>query len=102
VWAEQPGWLWSLSRCIRNHESINVGHYQAENPVSTAAGAYQYIQSTWDGNARWAKWNGRYVARKYVGKPASHAPAWVQDVVFIHTISRGGIKAWNGTGCPGT
>jgi muramidase (phage lysozyme) len=91
-----------LGLCIRKHESINVGHYNAENPVSTASGAYQFIQATWDGNAKWAKFAGRYVAREYVGKPASAAPAGVQDIVFVHAIKQGGIRAWYGTNCPGT
>lgn len=100
VWASTPKWIRELSLCIRKHESIEAGHYKAENPTSSAAGAYQMLSSTWLGNAKWAKWKGRYVARGYA--TASSAPAWVQDVVFIHSVERGGIKAWRGTDCPGT
>lgn len=100
VWASTPRWIRELSLCIRRHESITSGHYKAENPTSTAAGAYQMLSTTWLGNAKWAKWRGEYVARPYA--TASAAPAWVQDVVFIHSIKQGGIKAWQGTGCPGT
>lgn len=100
VWARTPSWIRHLSLCIRRHESINAGHYDAANPTSTARGAYQFLRGTWQGNAKWAKWNGKYVARGYA--TADAAPAWVQDVVFIHSIQRGGIKAWRGTGCPGT
>jgi muramidase (phage lysozyme) len=102
VWWKTPRWIRDLGLCIRRHESINAGHYKADNGTSTASGAYQMIQATWDGNARYARWKGHYVARPYVGKPASSAPQWVQDVVFIHSIERGGIKAWHGTWCPGT
>lgn len=100
IWAKTPAWIRHLSLCIRKHESINAGHYTAHNGTSSAAGAYQFLDGTWQGNAKWAKWNGKYVARQY--KAANHAPAWVQDIVFIHSIKRGGIRAWNGTGCPGT
>lgn len=102
VWAGVPTWIRSLGRCIRLHESFNVGHYGADNGTSTASGGYQFLQATWDGNARWTKVVGKYVARPFVGRPASAAPAWVQDAVFVHSIRGGGIKAWNGTGCPGT
>lgn len=103
VWATQPQWMWALSRCIREHESINIGHYKAiySGPVSsTASGAYQMLDRFWLGNAKYAKWNGEYVARGY--DRAYQAPPWVQDVVFIHSIEHGGIKAWRGTGCRGT
>ena len=100
VWDHTPRWIRDLGKCIRHHESINAGHYRADNPKSTASGAYQMINSTWQGNAKWATWRGDRVARTY--KTAASAPRWVQDVVFIHSIRNGGIKAWHGTGCPGT
>ena len=98
VWHSSPGWIRELGKCIRAHESHH--NYKAENPHSTASGAYQFLTATWRGNAKWAKWRGEFVARKY--KTAGEAPKWVQDVVFIHSIRHGGIKAWNGTWCPGT
>lgn len=94
VWAGVPKWIRDLGYCIRKHESINAGHYTAENPTSTASGAYQFIQSTWTGNAKWVK-----VAKRWAHRPAGQAPAWVQDAVFIHSIRNGGAKAWKGTGC---
>ena len=100
VWGDTPRWIRDLSLCIRKHESLTAGHYKAHNGTSSAAGAYQFLDGTWQGNAKWAKWRGEYVARKY--KAANHAPAWVQDVVFVHSITNGGIKAWRGTGCAGT
>lgn len=100
VWSDTPRWIRDLSLCIRRHESINAGHYDAANKSSSARGAYQMLSTTWLGNAKWAKWRGKYVARGYAS--ADQAPAWVQDVVFIHSIQQGGIKAWRGTGCPGT
>lgn len=100
VWRGVPKWVRDLGLCIRRHESINAGHYRAHNASSSAAGAYQMLDSMWQGNARWAKWQGKRVAARYTA--ANHAPAWVQDVVFIHSIKRGGAKHWRGTGCPGT
>lgn len=103
VWATQPAWMWALSRCIREHESINIGHYKAiyhDASYSTASGAYQMLDRFWQGNAAYAQWHGVKVAKKY--ERAYMAPPWVQDVVFIHSIEHGGIKAWRGTGCRGT
>jgi muramidase (phage lysozyme) len=86
--AERMVWL-----CIRNH-------YTAENPISTAAGAGQWLNGTWDGLKDWVKVNGKFVARQY--DEAKDAPAWVQDAAFRHVYKRGGLSMWRGTGCPGT
>lgn len=100
VWRGVPTWIRSLGLCIRKHESIMAGHYAAHSGRSSAAGAYQFLDGTWRGNAKWTKVAGRYVARGY---PAANlAPAWVQDAVFVHSIRHGGIKNWHGTLCPGT
>jgi len=95
VWDGVPQWIRSLGTCIRQHESHH--NYKARNHSSSAAGGYQYLFGTWSGTAKWVT-----VAKGYAHRPASSAPAWVQDAVFIHTIKHGGIRAWNGTGCPGT
>lgn len=97
VWAGVPSWIRDLGLCIRKHESIEQGHYKAHNGTSSAAGAYQFLDGTWQGNAKWTKVNGEYVARKYAA--ANHAPAWVQDAVFIHSIRNGGVLNWVGTHC---
>lgn len=86
--------------CIRRHESLHSGHYDAENPVSTAAGAGQWLNGTWDGIKKWVKVDGVFVARKY--DEAKDAPAWVQDAAFVHVYRHGGLSMWRGTGCPGT
>jgi hypothetical protein len=96
VWNHTPVWIRNLSLCIRKHESIRAGHYRANNR-SGASGAYQFMPSTWRGNALYTPG-----ARKYAyGRPSS-APAAVQDAVFIHAIQHGGIHAWHGTWCSGT
>ena len=81
---------WFLA-CVRSHESINAGLYRAQNPTSTASGAYQFLDSTW-----------RRVAPK-AGFPgysrAIHAPPRVQDHVALWLYNNGGRSAWNGTGC---
>ncbi len=78
-------------RCVRAHESDTMGGYRAQNPRSTASGAYQFLDSTW-----------RNVAPK-AGHPgwsrAIHAPPRVQDHVALWLYNNGGRSAWNGTGC---
>ena len=75
--------------CVRRHES--GGNYQAENPVSTASGAYQFLDSTWRTMSARAGHSGW-------GHAAS-APPWVQDAVAIYTVNSGWRSAWHGTGC---
>jgi len=90
----------SIWLCIRRHESIEAGHYRAENPVSTASGAGQWLNGTWDGVKKWVKVGGKYVARQY--DEAKDAPAWVQDAAFRHVYKHDGLSMWRGTYCPGT
>ncbi len=75
--------------CVRAHES--GGNYTAQNPRSSASGAYQFLDSTW-----------RNVSVKS-GHPgysrASHAPWHVQDAVALWLYNNGGRSAWAGTGC---
>lgn len=97
VWKGVPRWMRDLGLCIRKHESIEQGHYKAHNGRSSASGAYQFLDGTWQGNAKWTRVDGKFVARKYAA--ANHAPAWVQDAVFIHSIRHGGILNWVGTHC---
>jgi len=82
--------------CVRHHESDNGAYpyangYGAQNPRSSASGAYQFIDSTW-----------RTVSAR-AGHPgfssAAQAPWWVQDAVALYVVNNGGKSAWNGTGC---
>ncbi len=83
--------------CVRHHESDRDGGYpydngyRAENPYSSASGAYQFIDSTWR-NVSARAGHGGY-------SHAAHAPEWVQDAVALWTINNGGKSAWTGTGC---
>ena len=75
--------------CVRAHES--GGNYSAENPSSTASGAYQFLDSSWRTLSAGAGYGG-------YGHAAS-APPWVQDAVAVYTVNSGWRSAWNGTGC---
>lgn len=77
--------------CIRRHESDTAGGYAAQNPRSSASGAYQFIDSTWRTLSAQAGHPGY--------SRAANAPWWVQDAVALHTIEHGGRSHWNGTGC---
>ncbi len=81
----------SVLACIRRHESDRAGGYSADNPRSSASGAYQFIDSTWRTASRRAGHPG-YSRAKY-------APAYVQDAVALYTINHGGRGHWRGTGC---
>jgi len=82
--------------CVRHHESDRgaapyINGYGAENPSSSASGAYQFIDSTWRtvsaraGQAGYAR--------------AAQAPWYVQDAVAMSVVRNGGRSAWNGSGC---
>lgn len=81
---------WFLA-CVRAHESATQGLYQAQNPTSTASGAYQFLDSTWRNVAPKAGFPG-YSRAKY-------APPRVQDHVALWLYNNGGRSAWSGTGC---
>lgn len=100
VWHGVPNQARHVWLCIRSHESLHAGHYRAQNPVSSASGAGQWIDSTWRGVAKWVKVDGEFVARAY--DRAKYAPPWVQDAAFVHVWKRDGLSMWRGTGCPGT
>ena len=81
--------------CVRAHESDTAGGYSAQNPTSSASGAYQFIDGTWR----------RMTAAAGIGTEyarAVHAPPFVQDAVALYTFDTGHGSAWRGTGCPGT
>ena len=75
--------------CVRRHES--GGNYRAENPVSTASGAYQWLDSSWRSVSRMAGYSG--------WGHAADAPPHIQDAVSIWALNNGYKSAWNGTGC---
>ena len=82
--------------CIRHHESDRgaapyINGYTAQNPSSSASGAYQFIDSTWRTASARAGQAG--YAR------AAQAPWYVQDAVAMSVVRNGGRSAWNGSGC---
>jgi muramidase (phage lysozyme) len=83
------------ARCIAKHESWSAGLWKAENPISTASGAFQFIDSTWQAVARRAGIGTQY-------RHASDAPPRIQAAVFAHQALNYGLYPWKGTNCPGT
>jgi hypothetical protein len=82
--------------CIRRHESDrgpwpHAGGYGAENPSSSASGAYQFLDSTWRKVSAQAGHPG-YARAKY-------APWYVQDAVTLWVYEHGGRSNWAGSGC---
>ena len=77
--------------CVRHFESDRGAFpfdrgYAAQNPTSTASGAYQFLDSTWRGASAGAGFAG-YAWAKY-------APWYVQDAVALHVYNTGGKSAW--------
>lgn len=82
--------------CVRHRESDSGAYphangYGAQNPSSSASGAYQFINSTWRTVSVLAG-HGGY-------STAAQAPWFIQDAVALDVVNRGGRSAWNGTGC---
>lgn len=98
VWKGTPKWIRTFLSCVAAHESSHSPWAVYPDPsVSTASGKYQMLDSTWAGNAKWTKINGRFVARQY--DRAVDAPAWVQEAVAVHSVKQDGMSNWNGTHC---
>ncbi len=77
--------------CVRHHESR--GDYGVTNRSSGAAGAYQFMPTTWNNAARDA---GR---ADLVGvNPAAASPA-DQDTIAHYVYSTQGARPWAGSGC---
>lgn len=70
---------------IKQRES--GGDYSAVNPSSGAAGAYQFLPSTWNAVAQ-------QVDPSYVGVNPAQAPAAVQDKFAQHLYNTGGAGHW--------
>lgn len=82
--------------CVRHHESDRGGYphlkgYAAQNPRSTASGAYQFLDSSWRTLSARAGYPGY--------SRAMNAPWFVQDAVALHTFKAGGRGNWAGSGC---
>jgi hypothetical protein len=77
--------------CVRWRESRN--NYTAQNPTSSASGAYQFIDGTWRTVSVKAGHGG-------YGR-ALHAPPYVQDAVARWTAIHVGRSPWAATGCTG-
>jgi hypothetical protein len=82
----------AFGRCVIRHESLTAGLYRAQNPVSTASGAYQFTNGTWRAYQLRAGFGSRYARAK-------DAPPRVQDAVFSYAISQGDYYHWKGTHC---
>lgn len=59
------------------------GNYQAQNPVSTASGAYQMLDTTW---------RSLHASKGYA--KAKYAPKAVQDAAAVELYNQMGTSPW--------
>lgn len=76
-----PSVMLRIRGCESGSGPNSPGNYLARNPTSSASGAWQFIDGTWDG------WGG--YARAYL------APREVQDAKAIATYRAVGTRPWN-------
>jgi hypothetical protein len=77
--------------CVRHHESR--GNYGVVNRGSGAAGAYQFMPTTWSNAAR------AYGRGDLVGVNPSAASPADQDTIARYVYSTQGARPWAGSGC---
>lgn len=77
--------------CVRHHESRGI--YSVVNRGSGAAGAYQFMPTTWNNAARDA---GR---ADLVGVNPSAASPADQDAIARYVYATQGARPWAGSGC---
>ena len=77
--------------CVRARES--GGNYGAVNPAGPYLGAYQFLQTTWNGAANHA---GR---SNLVGVPVNVATPYDQDEIAWALYQWQGMGPWGGS-CP--
>lgn len=81
----------SLADLVKHFES--GGNYTAVNPSSHAAGAYQFVPSTW-------RLYGSQLGIDTSAYPsAAVAPPEVQDAVFQQAVAKRGLGDWTCPGC---
>ena len=81
----------SLADLVKHFES--GGNYTAVNPSSGAAGAYQFVPSTW------RQYGSQLGIDTSQYPTASAAPPAVQDAVFQQAVGKRGIGDWTCPGC---
>lgn len=81
----------SLEALVQGYES--GGNYTAQNPTSTASGAYQFTNPTW------AQYAGAAGVDTSLYPTAASAPPAVQDAVFAQAVSQSGLQPWTCPNC---
>jgi transposase-like protein len=74
-----------------NHNGLHDAGYGAYNPAGPYLGAYQFLQSTWNGTANRA---GR---PELIGVPPNQASVYDQDDMAWSLFQRSGSGPWGGT-----
>lgn len=95
AWADSMALFWNTAGLAATAQAESGGNYTAQNPGSTASGAYQFLNSTWQQYQ--SQYNQAY-GTDYNYPAAYQAPPSVQDqVASITPVSNWG-GTWAGSG----
>jgi hypothetical protein len=84
----------SLADMVKYYETRGEANpYTAVNPQSGAAGAYQFVPSTW------RQYAGQMGVNTGQYPTANVAPPQVQDAVFSQAVAQRGLGDWTCPGC---
>jgi len=76
-----PDMLRRIRGCESGTGPYTTPNYKAQNTTSTASGAYQYLDTTWNGTEGY--------------ESAKDAPPRIQDERAIRDYQKGGTTPWN-------
>lgn len=88
--ASMPSLLRRIGGCESSGRPDGPLRWQADNPTSSASGAFQILDSTWRG---WARSYGADVGAGQYAR-ARHAPADVQTTVARRAFDAQGTRPW--------
>jgi len=91
-WARMVKRTYPYLQCIIDTESRSAGIYNAQNRYSTASGAYQFIDGTWQSSVR--DFDAYFHVHITNAQRAIDAPPAVQDAVAAYEVAANYGNPW--------